>query len=141
MSRTARLPGHTSAGARFATSQPALFDLTPSTIPNLVTAAGGTLIAIAGQESLVQPFLAAGYDAVIAPTEPCSDYDAALLFAVGFFYFARSEDAVTPPAPGVRQIWALHPPGPGHSDEQAVALAAAVDRDRIGGYRYHRRPA
>jgi hypothetical protein len=31
-------------------------DLTPNTIPNLVTAAGGTLVALTGRESLVQPF-------------------------------------------------------------------------------------
>jgi hypothetical protein len=127
----------------------AFFDLTPRTIANLVTAAGGTLIAIAGQESLVQPFLAAGYDAVIAPIEPperdrwltsfyytpgCPDYDAALLFTIGFFYFAMSEDAVAP----VRA-------GGVDNDEQAVAQASAAlgsaHRDHTGGYRYHRRAA
>lgn len=106
-------------------------DLTPSTIPNLVTAAGGTLVALAGQESLVQPFLAAGYDAVIAPAEPPPEDNAALLFAIGFFYFAMSQDAV-----------ARDPTRPVYSDEQAVAQAAALNsarRDRTAGYRYHRR--
>jgi hypothetical protein len=74
---------------------PVFVDLTPSTIPNLVTAARSTVVAVAGQEPLLQApwqrveptdwnvapsLLAAGYDAVIAPTEPGQDYNAA--FAV-----------------------------------------------------------
>jgi hypothetical protein len=125
----------------------AFFDLTPRTIPNLVTAAEGTLIAIAGHDAMVQPFLTAGYDAVIAPAAPpernrwltsfyytpgCPDYDAALLFIVGFFYFARS-GAVAPDRPGAA-----------YNDEQAVAKAATLDsahRGGTSGYHYHRRVA
>jgi hypothetical protein len=119
---------------------PVFVDLTPSTIPNLVTAAGGTLVAVAGQEPLLQgpwqrieptewnvapSFLAAGYDAVIAPTESGQDYNAALLFTIGFFYFAMSEHAV-------------------YSDEEAVAQAATLanaNRDGTNGYRYYKRAA
>jgi hypothetical protein len=119
---------------------PVFVDLTPSTIPNLVTAAGGTVVAVAGQEALLQSpwqrveptdwnvapsLLAAGYDAVIAPTEPRQDYNAALLFTIGFFYFAMFEDAV-------------------YGDEEAVAQAAAVanaHRDGTSGFRYYKRAA
>jgi hypothetical protein len=106
-------------------------ELIPTTIPELVHAAGGTFICGgcgAGRPPLADAFLAAGYDPYIGAEHRYVDADSAFLFTVGFFYFVLAEDR-----------------GPGavsYSDAEAVERAAALDPSfRYGTkwYRYYSR--
>lgn len=65
-------------------------DLTPESIPQIVTNARGILVTNAcggGDDRLAKAFLTAGFDAYIANAERHVDFASGLLFLLGLFYF------------------------------------------------------
>ena len=96
----------------------ATVELSAATIADTVTAARGTLVSTAcgsGREPLAAAFLAAGYDAYVAPVGRYHDSDAAVLFVAGFFYHLLAED---------RDYAAT-----AYTEVEAVRRAASIDRD------------
>lgn len=105
------------------------FDLTPSTITKVVAGARGTLVSVAcgsGRKPLAEAFLAAGYEAYVAPVEEYYDGDSAVLFVAGFFYHLLAEDRDYAPM--------------SYTAREATERAAAMDEHfELGtrAFRYH----
>jgi len=100
-------------------------DLTPANIPDYVKGMGRTLVCVAcgaGQESFAQAFLKAGYKGYIAPQGNYINANAAMLFVIAFFYHLLTESRI--------EDEPTH-----HTDQEAVALASALDADYPRGTR------
>ena len=95
--------------------------LTPSGVLEHVRGTHGTVVSLAcgsGCAALARAFLAAGCDAYIGPTSPYLDSDAAVLFALNYFYFLLAEDRDYAPER--------------YTDREAVEKASMVD----AGWKY-----
>ena len=100
-------------------------DLTPASIPDYVKGLGRTLICVAcgaGQEAFAQAFLKAGYKGYIAPQGDYINANAAMVFVIAFFYHLLTESRIEDEPTN-------------HTDQQAVALASALDADYPRGTR------
>ena len=102
-------------------------EISESTIPDLVTKARGTLVAMgcgAGREPLARAFLEAGYDGYVGATEEYVDGDSAFVFTVNLFYHLMAEERDFAPK--------------SHTVAEAVELAALTDPDFAEGTRPYR---
>jgi len=100
-------------------------DLTPANIPEYVKGMGRTLVCLAcgaGQESFAQAFLKAGYKGYIAPQGNYINANAAMLFVIAFFYHLLTESRIEDEPTR-------------YTDQEAVALASALDADYPRGTR------
>lgn len=99
--------------------------LTPANIPDSVKGMGRTLVCVgcgAGQEPFAPAFLKAGYKGYIAPQGDYINANAAMMFVIGFFYHLLTESRIEDE--------------PNHyTDQEAVALASALDGDYPRGTR------
>lgn len=69
--------------------------ISKDTVPDLVTNAQGTLIAMgcgAGREPLAKAFLEAGYEGYVGATEEYIDGDSAFVFTINLFYHLMAEE-------------------------------------------------
>ena len=99
--------------------------LTPANIPEYVKGMGRTLVCVAcgaGQEPFAQAFLKAGYTGYIAPQGNYINANAAMVFVVAFFYHLLTESRIEDEPTR-------------YTDQEAVALAAALDADYPRGTR------
>lgn len=98
--------------------EPVTVALTPTSVGTIIAGRGhGTLVSLAcgsGRPALGTRIIAQGYDTYIAPSTPYVDIDAALVFAMNYFYALLSADRDHSPA---------------YSPEEAFALARGVDAD------------
>lgn len=100
-------------------------DLTPTNIPEYVKGMGRTLVCVAcgaGQEPFAQAFLKAGYKGYIAPQGNYINANAAMVFVIAFFYHLLTESRIEDEPTS-------------HTDQEAVALASALDADYPRGTR------
>ncbi len=97
--------------------------LTPANIPDMAQGMGRTLICYAcgsGREPFAQAFLKAGYKAYIAPRGDGVYGNAGVLFIIGLFYHLMTATRI-----GDEPTC--------HTDQEAVALAAALDANTPRG--------
>lgn len=102
-------------------------EISKNTIPELVTDARGTLVAMgcgAGREPLARAFLEAGYEGYVGATEEYIDGDSAFVFTVNLFYHLMAEERDFAPK--------------AHTVAEAVELAALTDPDFAEGTRPYR---
>jgi hypothetical protein len=107
--------------------EPYDFDLSKDSVPELVTAPRGTLVATGcgtGREPLARAFLEAGYEGYVGATEPYVDGDSAFLFTIGFFYHVLADERDYAPRT--------------FNDREAADRAAAMDPDFELGTRAYR---
>ncbi len=104
--------------------------LTPTSIPEIVSGKGRTLICLgcgAGQEPFGQAFLTAGFKDYIAPQGDYINANAAMIFVIAFFYHLLTESRIDDEPTA-------------HTNQEAVALASALDGDYPRGtqmFRYY----